>query len=53
VSIRIYSIGHGNRALEEFVEALKSNGTRQLVDVRSHPGSRHNPRFGREELDTR
>ena len=47
---RIYTIGHGNRTLDELVEALRSHRITQLADVRSFPGSRRNPQFGREEL---
>jgi uncharacterized protein (DUF488 family) len=51
VSGRIYTIGHGNRTLDELVEALRAHGIAQLVDVRSFPGSRRNPQFGREALE--
>jgi uncharacterized protein (DUF488 family) len=47
---RIYSIGHGNRTFDEFVEALESRSVSQLVDVRSFPGSRRNPQFGQQAL---
>ena len=45
---RIYTIGHGNRTFDEFVDALRTHDIGQLVDVRSFPGSRRNPQFGRE-----
>ena len=47
----IYTIGHGNRPLEELVELLKQNGIGCLVDVRMFPGSRRHPHFGRGELE--
>jgi uncharacterized protein (DUF488 family) len=47
---RIYTIGHGNRTLDELVEALRSHQIAELADIRSFPGSRRNPQFGREEL---
>ncbi|HYZ88521.1 MAG TPA: DUF488 domain-containing protein [Myxococcales bacterium] len=46
----IHTIGHGNRSFDELVEALRAHGIAQLVDVRSFPGSRRNPQFGREQL---
>jgi len=51
VTGRIYTIGHGNRTSDELVEALRSQRIEQLVDVRSFPGSRRHPQFGRQELE--
>ncbi len=48
--MRIYSVGHGARSLDELVETLAGAGVTQLVDVRSFPGSRRHPQFGREAL---
>jgi uncharacterized protein (DUF488 family) len=48
--VRIYSVGHGTHAFEELVEVLASAAVTQLADVRSFPGSRRNPQFGREVL---
>jgi uncharacterized protein (DUF488 family) len=47
----IYTIGHGNRPLEEFTSLLAAFGVRCLVDVRAFPGSRRHPHFGRSELE--
>lgn len=47
----LYTIGHGTRSTEELVEALRYFGVRRLVDVRTYPGSRTNPQFGREQLE--
>lgn len=47
----IYSIGHGNRSFEELVESLRAHGVVRLCDVRSFPGSRRHPQFGRESLE--
>ena len=47
----IYTIGHGNRPLEEFTSLLDAYGVRCLVDVRAFPGSRRHPHFGRSELE--
>ena len=46
----LYTIGHGTRTLEEFLELLRSHGVERLVDVRSYPGSRANPQFNKERL---
>jgi uncharacterized protein (DUF488 family) len=46
----LYTIGHSTRTAEEFLELLRRQGVRQLVDVRAFPGSRRHPHFGREAL---
>jgi uncharacterized protein (DUF488 family) len=48
--MRIFSVGHGARAFDELIEVLASGPVRTLVDVRSFPGSRRHPQFGREVL---
>jgi uncharacterized protein (DUF488 family) len=49
-SMRIYTIGHSTRSLDELVEALRSFGVRTLVDIRTVPRSRHVPQFNAEHL---
>ena len=46
----IWTIGHGTRSSEEFVQMLQEAGIQCLVDVRSYPGSRRHPQFSREQL---
>ena len=46
----IYTIGHSNRPIDEFLALLTKNGIQQLVDVRLFPASRTNPQFGRDAL---
>lgn len=46
----IYTIGHSTTPIDEFIELLKSHKITQLVDIRTVPGSRHNPQFGQQEL---
>jgi uncharacterized protein (DUF488 family) len=46
----IFSIGHGARDIETFLELLEGAGIRRLVDVRTAPGSRKHPHFGRDAL---
>ena len=46
----LYSIGHGDRSIEDFVSILLAHGIRGLADVRAYPVSRRHPQFSREEL---
>lgn len=48
--MRVYTVGHSNRTLEEFLETLKEHGIRQLADVRVWPRSRRHPHFSDENL---
>ena len=48
--MRVYTIGHGTRPLEELVETLAGAGVGTLVDVRRFPGSRRNPQFNQGPL---
>ena len=48
----IFTIGHSNRSLEEFVELLTTHGITRLVDVRTIPRSRNNPQFNSEDLSS-
>jgi uncharacterized protein (DUF488 family) len=47
---RVYSIGHSNQHLEDFMEVLQRVGIESLVDVRSQPVSRFSPQFNRKRL---
>jgi uncharacterized protein (DUF488 family) len=46
----LYTIGHSNRTLEEFVALLHAHSIELLADIRTVPKSRHNPQFNREAL---
>jgi uncharacterized protein (DUF488 family) len=46
----IYTIGHSTHPIDEFIRMLQAYGITLLVDVRTLPGSRHNPQFNQEEL---
>jgi uncharacterized protein (DUF488 family) len=50
--ICIYTIGHSNRSLEDFLALLKEFDIRALADIRSQPSSRKFPHFNRENLET-
>ncbi|MFN2589377.1 MAG: DUF488 family protein [Actinomycetota bacterium] len=43
-------MGHGARPLEGFLGILAEAGIEHLVDVRTAPGSRRHPHFGRDRL---
>jgi uncharacterized protein (DUF488 family) len=49
--MRLYTIGHSTRTLEDFIQALKSQGIKLLVDIRSFPMSRRLPHFNRDNLE--
>ncbi|MCA1727165.1 MAG: DUF488 domain-containing protein [Actinobacteria bacterium] len=46
----IHTIGHGTRAIEAFLALLGGSDIERVTDVRSFPGSRRHPQFGREAL---
>jgi uncharacterized protein (DUF488 family) len=46
----LYTVGHGNRKIEELISLLKEAGVDTLVDVRAQPRSRHNPQFNDDAL---
>jgi uncharacterized protein (DUF488 family) len=48
----VCTIGHSNRAIEDFVALLWSNEVSMVLDVRTVPRSRHNPQFNLDTLPT-
>src|SRR4030095_4828477 len=48
--MRIWTIGHSTRRIDEFISLLKENGIKVVADVRMFPGSKRYPQFGREAL---
>lgn len=46
----IYSIGHGNKDIEEFIAELKSFSIQYLLDIRSKPFSKWSPQYNQNEL---
>ena len=46
----IYTIGHSNHCINDFINLLKKHGITAVVDVRSSPFSKHNPQFNKEAL---
>ncbi len=51
-SLKIWTIGHGTRPVEELASMLGSAGVELLIDVRAHPGSRRHPQFNRVALES-
>lgn len=47
----IFTIGYSNKKIEEFISKLKENNIELVVDVRSRPFSRWNPKFSRPSLE--
>ncbi len=43
--MRVYTVGHSTRSLEEFVDLLQAYGVTLLIDVRVAPSSRRFPHF--------
>lgn len=46
----IYSIGHGNKKIEDFIAELQSFDIEYLLDIRSKPFSKWNPQFNQTAL---
>lgn len=47
----LITVGHGTLDADEFVRLLESAAVDELVDVRTYPGSRRVPHFGREAME--
>jgi uncharacterized protein (DUF488 family) len=51
--IPIYTIGYGNRSIEEFIGLLQKYHIQYLADIRSRPYSKFNPAFSQAALEKR
>lgn len=49
--MKIYTIGHSTRLIDNFIDILKKYKIKVLVDVRSIPRSRYNPQYDQFELE--
>lgn len=47
----LYTIGHSNITIDEFIANLRLHNVKVLVDVRSAPYSRYMPHFNKRELE--
>jgi uncharacterized protein (DUF488 family) len=52
-TIPIYTVGYGNRSVDDFVKLLQEYDIKFLVDIRSQPYSRFNPDFSKDALEKR
>jgi uncharacterized protein (DUF488 family) len=50
--VRIWTIGHGTRSIEDFIAVLRDANVVTLADIRTFPGSRRHPQFGQDALRT-
>ena len=48
--MKIWTIGHSTRKIDNFIAALEAHGIRALADVRALPGSNRYPQFNKEAL---
>ena len=48
--MRIWTIGHSTRTIDEFTSLLEENEIKLLADVRAWPGSRRYPQFNKDAL---
>ena len=48
--MRIWTIGHSTRAIDDFISLLKENEITLLADVRAWPGSKRYPQFNKDAL---
>lgn len=48
--VKLFTIGHSTRTLDEFVQLLKENDVDLVADVRAAPGSRRLPHFAKAAL---
>ncbi len=49
--VMIYTVGHSNRELEEFINLLRKYSIETVIDVRRFPSSRKYPWFNKENLE--
>ena len=49
--MKVYTVGHSTRSIDELVELLQAFEITVLADIRTVPRSRRNPQFEREALE--
>jgi uncharacterized protein (DUF488 family) len=49
--MKIWTIGHSTRSIDDFISLLKKNEIKLLADVRSLPGSKRYPQFNKDGLE--
>src|SRR5437868_15459773 len=48
--MRIWTIGHSTRAIDDFISLLEENEMKLLVDVRAWPSAKRYPQFNKDAL---
>jgi 3-methyladenine DNA glycosylase/8-oxoguanine DNA glycosylase len=48
--VRVFTVGHSTRTLDELVALLRAFDVEVLADIRTMPRSRHNPQFNEDAL---
>ena len=48
--LTLWTIGHSTRPIEDFLALLDAHRIEAVADVRSFPGSRRNPQYGKDAL---
>ena len=48
--MRLWTIGHSTRKIDQFISLLEENEIKLVVDVRGLPGSKRYPQFNKEAL---
>ncbi|MGB9861163.1 MAG: DUF488 family protein [Candidatus Bipolaricaulaceae bacterium] len=46
----LFTVGHSNRGLSEFLQLLSAYGIEVVADVRAFPSSKHHPHFAQKTL---
>src|SRR5690349_4834154 len=49
--VPIYTIGYGNRSIDDFIDLLLRYHIEYVIDVRSQPYSRYSPDFSKKTLE--
>lgn len=47
---KLYTVGHSNHSLEEFIALLKAHDIKRIIDIRTIPKSRKFPWFNKDHL---
>ena len=50
IAVRVLTVGHSTRAIDDFIALLQAHSVTRVVDVRTVPKSRRNPQFGQDVL---
>ena len=53
MTFELYTIGHSNHPIQQFISLLTMHGITAVCDVRSYPQSKSNPQFYREAIQLR